>query len=67
MPGKDENAGMAGDVERARAAFDRNDWSQARVLLTATEPLDASDLERLAVAAHLIGCDARIFPRFPLG
>ena len=58
MPGKDENAGMTGDVERARAAFDRNDWSQARVLLTATEPLDAADLERLAVAAHLVGRDA---------
>jgi DNA-binding CsgD family transcriptional regulator len=58
MPGKDENAGMTGDVERARAAFDRSDWSQVRVLLTAAEPLDAADLERLAVATHLVGCDA---------
>ena len=51
-------AAMAGDVERARVAFDRQDWAQARVLLAATEPLDAADLERLAVAAHLVGRDA---------
>jgi tetratricopeptide (TPR) repeat protein len=49
---------MAGDVERARAAFDRQEWAQARVLLTAAEPLDAADLERLAVTAHLLGRDA---------
>jgi DNA-binding NarL/FixJ family response regulator len=48
---------MAGDVERARAAFDRQEWAQARVFLVAAEPLDAADLQRLAVAAHLLGRD----------
>ena len=49
---------MTGEVERGRDAFDRHDWARARALLAATEPLDAADLERLAVAAHLVGRDA---------
>ena len=59
---KDDNAGMADDVERGRAAFDRRDWARARALLGAAlndsaEPREPGDLERLAVAAHLVGRD----------
>jgi DNA-binding NarL/FixJ family response regulator len=49
---------MAGRAELGRAAFARRAWAQARALLAAAEPLDAADLQRLAVAAHLLGRDA---------
>jgi DNA-binding CsgD family transcriptional regulator len=41
-----------------RESFDRQDWGQAFQLLSAADrehPLAAEDLERLAVAAHLLG------------
>ena len=54
---------MADDVERGRAAFDRHDWARARTMFGAAlqdpaEPREPVDLERLAVAAHLVGRDA---------
>lgn len=45
-------------VERARAAFAGRAWREAyRELVAAEESADAEDLERLAIAAHLIGAD----------
>jgi DNA-binding CsgD family transcriptional regulator len=47
-------------VERGRAAFARRDWGNAYDLLSAGDraaPLGFEDLERLAVAAYLIGRD----------
>ena len=47
-------------VEDARAAFDRRGWSDACALFVAADaqsPLDADDLDRLAVAAYLTGKD----------
>ena len=49
---------MTGEVELGRDAFDRRAWARARTLLAAAESLDAADLQRLAVAAHLVGRDA---------
>jgi len=49
---------MAGGVDRARAAFDRQAWAEARALFAVAGPLTAADLERLAVTAHLVGRDA---------
>lgn len=45
--------------EPARVAFDQHDWTEARRLLTEADPttLDGADLERLAVAAYLVGDD----------
>jgi DNA-binding CsgD family transcriptional regulator len=51
---------LVGALARGRDAFQREAWSDARALLTEAEretPLDADDLERLAVAAHLVGDD----------
>lgn len=55
---------VAGTVERGREAFGRQAWTEAYDALTAVaaageraEPLDAEDLERLAVAAYLVGRD----------
>lgn len=50
--------GVPGAVERARDAFARLEWGDAYALLAAVHPLEADDLERLAVAAHLVGRDA---------
>jgi DNA-binding CsgD family transcriptional regulator len=50
-----------GTVERARAAFERDDWATAFEVFTAAdrvEPLGAADLDRLATAAFLVGEDA---------
>lgn len=45
-------------LERARASFANQKWSDAYAQLTAADrerPLDVEDLERLAVAAHVTG------------
>src|ERR1041384_8200634 len=51
---------MGDALQRGRAAYERQAWSDAYAALaeadTAT-PLDASDLDRLAPPAHLIGLD----------
>ena len=43
---------MTDKVESAREAFARQQWGDAYALLAAGGPLEADDLERLAVAAH---------------
>jgi DNA-binding CsgD family transcriptional regulator len=46
------------DLEAGRAAYERHAWTEAYERLTAADgaaPLDASDLERLAIAAYLLG------------
>lgn len=53
---------MAGTLERGREAFGRQAWREAYEALSAAageraETLDAEDLERLAVAAYLVGRD----------
>ncbi len=48
---------MSMTIERAREAFARQAWGEAYALLAAGGPLDADDLERLAVAAHMAGRD----------
>jgi ATP/maltotriose-dependent transcriptional regulator MalT len=44
-------------VESAREAFARQAWGDAYALLAAGGPLEAADLERLAVSAYLVGRD----------
>jgi ATP/maltotriose-dependent transcriptional regulator MalT len=44
-------------VERARAAFARQEWGTAYSLLRTEEHLGGDDLERLAVASFLVGLD----------
>lgn len=49
-------------LDRARAAFDRQQWAGALAELTASDqisPLEADDLERLATASYLVGQDAQ--------
>ncbi|MGY1703518.1 LuxR C-terminal-related transcriptional regulator [Geodermatophilus sp. SYSU D00697] len=51
---------MVGAVERGRESFGRRAWAEAWSQLSAAEseaPLELEDLERLAVAAFLIGRD----------
>jgi DNA-binding CsgD family transcriptional regulator/tetratricopeptide (TPR) repeat protein len=51
----------AAALERARAAFGTHHWAEARAGFTAADqaaPLDAEDLERLAICAFLTGADA---------
>lgn len=44
--------------DRARSAFERQAWAEVHERLSdAVEPLEADDLERLAVATYLIGKD----------
>jgi hypothetical protein len=48
-------------LERGRSGFERHVWGEACAHLSAAdrdEPLEPEDLERLAVAAHLVGQDA---------
>lgn len=47
-------------VLAARSAFDRREWSDAHRLLTLAGTTDpgVEDLERLAVAAYMVGQDA---------
>ena len=47
--------------DRGRAAFARQAWGDAHAQLTAADreaALEPEDLERLAIAAHLVGRDA---------
>jgi DNA-binding CsgD family transcriptional regulator len=46
---------VADEVELGRAAFERGAWSEAYAHLHSQESLDQDDLERLGVAAHLVG------------
>jgi DNA-binding CsgD family transcriptional regulator len=48
---------VAGSVDEGRAAFARRAWEDARALLAASEALEGGDLERLAIAACLVGRD----------
>ena len=48
---------MTDSRERAREAFARQEWGTAYAILAGHEALDADDLERLAVAAYLVGRD----------
>jgi DNA-binding CsgD family transcriptional regulator len=51
----------AGSLDRARAVFERQAWGEAYALLSAADretALGPEDLERLAIAAHLVGRDA---------
>jgi len=50
-----------GKLARGRAAYEREAWSEAYLQLAAADrqsPIDPEDLDRLAVAAYLIGEDA---------
>jgi len=52
------DAAREADVEAGRAAYDRRSWSEAYGRLTTADaagPLDAEDLERLAIAGYLLG------------
>ena len=47
-------------VQRGRQSFEQRAWTESYRLLQAADrdaPLDADDLERLAIAAHLVGRD----------
>jgi len=47
-------------LERGREAYERRAWQQARDALSRAdeaEPLDAEDLERLAIASYMVGRD----------
>jgi DNA-binding NarL/FixJ family response regulator len=51
-----------GPLDRGRAAFDRRAWGDAFALLAAADresALAPDDLERLAIAAHLVGRDSQ--------
>jgi ATP/maltotriose-dependent transcriptional regulator MalT len=50
-----------GSLDRARAVFERQAWGEAHAQLSAADreaALAPEDLERLAIAAHLVGRDA---------
>jgi DNA-binding CsgD family transcriptional regulator/tetratricopeptide (TPR) repeat protein len=52
--------GVADPLDRGREAYARQAWSEARAGLTEAEqlaPLPSDDLERLAVAAYMLGRD----------
>src|SRR5574339_780462 len=61
-------------LRRGREAFEQRAWAESYRLLHAADrdaPLDAEDLERLAIAAHLVGrdddceaCTARAHQRY---
>jgi hypothetical protein len=47
-------------LDRGRACFDRHDWADAYSGMSAADheaPLSPEDLERLAMAAYLVGRD----------
>jgi len=48
---------VVGSIEPGREAFARQAWADAYGLLAGGEAQDGEDLERLAVAAHLVGKD----------
>lgn len=59
--GMDEARRSVDSLERGRESFERMAWWDAHARLSAAdraEPLEADDLERLAVAAYLAGRDA---------
>lgn len=53
------NGPVAGWPELGRAAYRRQAWADTVALLGRTDLHDANDMERLAVAAYLIGQDAQ--------
>ncbi len=57
-------AAGTGTLARARSSFDRQAWGAAYAQLVAADemsPLPAEDVERLAVAAYLVGKDTESF------
>jgi ATP/maltotriose-dependent transcriptional regulator MalT len=57
---RDETMSMTDTLNRGRESFARQSWGDARARLVdadRTRPLDAEDLELLAVAAYLVGDD----------
>ena len=48
---------MTAGAELGRAAFERRSWREAYEVLASVESLEVGDLERLAVAAYLVGRD----------
>ena len=57
-------AAGTGTLARARSSFDRQAWGAAYAQLVAADemsPLPAGDVERLAVAAYLVGKDTESF------
>lgn len=48
---------MTAEAQPGRAAFERRSWRAAYELLSPQESLGIDDLERLAIAAHLVGRD----------
>jgi DNA-binding CsgD family transcriptional regulator len=50
-------SGVVGPVQLGREAFARRAWGDARALLGSGGRLGVEDLERLAIAAHLVGLD----------
>jgi DNA-binding NarL/FixJ family response regulator len=54
---RDENGGVAAAPVAARKAFERHSWREAYELLAAAGSLGGEDLERLAIAAYLLGRD----------
>lgn len=60
-PGSAKTMAAADTLDRAREAFERQAWTEAHARLSAADrdaPLPPEDLERLAVAAHLLGKDS---------
>jgi len=53
--GTGENGGVAAGVEPGRTAFARGAWREAFEQLYGVDDLALQDVERLAVAAHLVG------------
>ncbi len=52
---------MDGSLDRGRASFGRQAWRDAYAQLMAADreaALEPEDLERLAIASHLVGRDA---------
>lgn len=48
---------VSGSVDAGREAYERQAWRDAYECLAASRSLEADDLQRLAVAAHLVGHD----------
>jgi ATP/maltotriose-dependent transcriptional regulator MalT len=48
---------VAGSIERGREAFSRQAWGDAHAALAASDLTQVDDIERLAVAAYLLGRD----------
>jgi DNA-binding NarL/FixJ family response regulator len=50
-------APLTGDLDQARAAFDRRAWSEAYRQLSTLDPMQPEDRQRLATAAYMLGRD----------